>query len=122
MKTSGACKLFMRKGDLIMIYVIATIECNEGCREDFLEIFRKNIPNVKAEKGCLQYEPTVDIDSGLPVQGGVREDVATVVESWESLDALHEHFKAPHMLTYREAVKDLVKEVRIQVVTPVREG
>jgi len=104
-----------------MIYVIATIECNPGCREAYLEIFRKNIPNVKAEKGCLLYEPTVDVDSGLSVQVNIREDVVTIVESWESVEALHEHFKAPHMLTYREAVKDLVKEVRIQVLTPVGE-
>lgn len=102
-----------------MIYVIATIECNPGSREAYLEIFRKNIPHVKAEKGCRLYEPTVDIDSGLSVQGSLRENVVTIVESWESVEALHEHFKAPHMLTYREAVKDLVKEVRIQVVTPV---
>ena len=104
-----------------MIYVIATIDCNPGCREAYLEIFRKNIPNVKAEKGCLSYEPTVDVDSGLSVQVGMREDVVTIVESWESVEALHDHFKAPHMLTYREAVKDLVKEVRIQVLTPVGE-
>ena len=36
-----------------MIYVIATIELNQGCQDDFLKIFKDNVPNVKAEKGCL---------------------------------------------------------------------
>ena len=101
-----------------MIYVIATMDLKEGCREAYLEIFRKNIPNVKAEKGCLSYEPTVDTDSGLSVQVEMRDHGVTIVESWESVEALHDHFKAPHMLTYREAVKDLVNRVSIQVLTP----
>lgn len=101
-----------------MIYVIATMDLKEGCREAYLEIFRKNIPNVKAEKGCLSYEPTVDTDSGLSVQIEMRDNGVTIVESWESVEALHAHFKAPHMLTYREAVKDLVNRVSIQVLKP----
>jgi len=42
-----------------MIHVIANIELVEGSREEFLSIFRNNIPKVVAEKGCLQvFEPT----------------------------------------------------------------
>lgn len=104
--------------DEIMIYVIATIELREGCREAFLDIFRRNIPNVKAEKGCISYEPTVDLDSGLPVQIGLRDDVVTIVEAWEDLDALQAHLKMPHMAAYRENVKDLVHQVSIQVLKP----
>ena len=46
-----------------MIYVIAGIELNEGCRDEFLEIFKGNVPKVRAENGCIKYEPTVDVDS-----------------------------------------------------------
>ena len=102
-----------------MIYVIAKIELNEGCKDDFLKIFNSNIPNVRAEKGCISYVPTVDVDSGIPVQDELRSDVVTIVEAWESLDDLHQHLKAPHMATYREEVKDLVKQVSIQVLQPV---
>ena len=42
----------------------------------------------------------------------------TVVEKWESLDALNAHLVAPHMLSYREKVKVLVKGVSIQVLEP----
>ena len=101
-----------------MIYVIAGIELNEGCRGEFLKIFKGNVPKVKAENGCVNYEPTVDVDSGIPIQGELRENMVTIVEAWESIDALQAHLKAPHMLTYREQVKDLVKEIRIQVLEP----
>ena len=102
-----------------MIYVIAAIELNEGCKDDFLKNLQDNVPNVRAEKGCVTYAPTVDIDSGIPVQGEMRPDVITIVEAWESLDDLHQHLKAPHMATYRESVEDLVKQVALQVLQPV---
>lgn len=101
-----------------MIYVIASIELNGGCKDDFLKIFKGNVPMVRAEKGCINYEPTVDVDSGIPIQGELRENMVTIVEAWEGLDALQAHLKAPHMLSYREQVKDLVKEIKIQVLEP----
>jgi len=101
-----------------MIHVIASIQVKSGAREAFLAAFRENIPNVKAEDGCLRYEPTVDVDSGLAVQGAPREDVVTIVEAWESLDALHAHLKAPHMTAYREQVKEMVAGVTLQVLEP----
>ena len=101
-----------------MIYVIAGIELNEGCKDEFLEIFKGNVPKVRAENGCIKYEPTVDVDSGIPIQGALRENMVTIVEAWEGVEALHAHLKAPHMLSYREQVKDLVKEIKIQVLEP----
>ena len=101
-----------------MIYVIAAIDLKEGCKEAFLKIFHRNIPNVKAEKGCISYEPTVDVDSGLPTQIGLRDDVVTIVEAWEDLDALQAHLKTSHMAAYREEVKDLVNQVSLQVLRP----
>jgi len=102
-----------------MIYVIATVDCKDNCKEAYLDVLSKNVSNVKAEKGCLRYEPTLDVDSGVAMQGGVRKNVVTIVEAWEDLDALHNHFKAPHMLAYREKAKDLVNQVTIQVLKPV---
>jgi len=101
-----------------MIYVIATIDLKAGCKEAYLNIFHRNMPNVKAEKGCLSYEPTVDVDSGLPIQGELRENVVTIVETWENLDALHRHLKTSHMAAYREEVKDLVNQVSLKVLQP----
>ena len=102
-----------------MIYVIATIELKTDCRERFLEIFRRNVPNVRAEKGCLVYAPTVDLDTGLAAQGGHRADGVTIIESWTNLAALRAHLEAPHMQTYREEVKDLVERLSLKVLDPV---
>ena len=102
-----------------MIQVIATIELKPDCLDDFLAILHENVPNVKAEEGCLAYEPSVDLDSGLPVQGEIRQNTVTLVEAWVNLDALHAHLKTPHMAAYRQAVKDYVQDVRLQVLQPV---
>lgn len=101
-----------------MIHVLATITCNDGKRDAFIDAFKKNVPNCLAEDGCIAYGPTIDIDSGIGAQGDLRENVVTVVEQWASLDALNAHLAAPHMATYRETVKDYVSGVSLQVLTP----
>lgn len=102
-----------------MIHVIATVEVAAGQREAFLAEFRKVMPLVRAEQGCLDYGPAVDLASGAAAQGPVRNDVVTIVERWESLDALEAHLQAPHMAEYRTRVKDLVRGVHLQVLEPV---
>jgi len=101
-----------------MIFVIATIEVKPGKRDAFLAEFHKNMPNVKAEKGCVEYGPTVDVKTDIKAQVPLRDNVVTVVEKWESLQALHAHLAAPHMATYRERVKDYVVGVTLQVLEP----
>ena len=102
-----------------MIHVIATIELNAGTRSAFLTEFRQIVAPVRAEAGCIEYGPTVDAVSGLPVQGPVRSDAVTVVERWQSLDHLQAHLVAPHMVEYRPKVKDFVKTVTLQILEPV---
>jgi quinol monooxygenase YgiN len=99
-----------------MIHVIASIDVNAGSRDAFLAEFHKLVPTVKAETGCVEYGPTVDVDPGLPRQVAYREDTVTIVEQWESIDALTDHLAAPHMAEYRENVKDLVAGVTLQVL------
>jgi quinol monooxygenase YgiN len=101
-----------------MIHVIATVELKPNSREDYLEVLRNNVSNVKTEAGCLGYEPAVDVDSGLPVQGAVRENVVTIVEAWQSLEHLAAHLKTPHMRSYRDAVTDYIEDVKVQIMAP----
>jgi quinol monooxygenase YgiN len=101
-----------------MIHVIASIELKTNSREAFLSVLKNNVPNVKAEEGCLAYQPAVDIDSGLTVQGVVRENVVTIVEAWKSLEHLVAHLTTPHMATYRDAVPDYVENVSVQIMSP----
>jgi quinol monooxygenase YgiN len=101
-----------------MIHVIATIELVEGARDAFLNEFRALVPKVRAEAGCLEYGPTVDVASGLAAQQTPRANVVTVVEKWSDLAALKAHLVAPHMEAYRPRVKPLVRSTTLQVLEP----
>jgi quinol monooxygenase YgiN len=101
-----------------MIIVLATIELHPGKRADFLAEFHKIVPKVRAEVGCHEYFPAIDTASGLPVQGPAREDTVVVVEKWESIPSLEAHLIAPHMMEYRPKVKEFVKRVSLQILTP----
>lgn len=98
-----------------MITVLASIRVKEGDRSAFLEIFKDNVPHVREEKGCVEYFPAVDVDAGLPGQT-FDADIVTVIEQWESLEALRNHMGAPHMLAYRNKVKNMVESVSVRVL------
>jgi len=85
---------------------------------EFIEIFKSNIPNVLEEKGCIEYVPTVDVPTGLPPQE-LNNNVVTIIEKWDSLEDLQTHLLAPHMLAYKENVKDLVDKVSLKVLREV---
>jgi quinol monooxygenase YgiN len=98
-----------------MVHVIATIRVKPGCMSQFLEIFKSNIPTVLAETGAVEYQPTVDLDTGLPRQV-LEADTIVLIEKWISLDALRNHLVTPHMLAYREKIKDLVTGTALKVL------
>jgi quinol monooxygenase YgiN len=98
-----------------MISVLATIQVKSGTRDEFLKHFSDIIPAVLNEKGCVEYFPAVDVNSGLDIQL-LDPDSVTVIEKWESLDALHAHLKAPHMAAYKEKVKDIVVSLTLKVL------
>ena len=98
-----------------MINVLASINIKPGKMSEFLPICKANIPNVRQEKGCIEYAATLDVDAGLDPQV-LDENMVTVIEKWESLEALNDHLVAPHMLSYREQVKDLVETVTLKVL------
>ena len=98
-----------------MIHVVATITLNPNTRPAFLEVFRWLTPIVRTEVGCIEYQATVDVPTTIAVQEGPRPDVVTVIEKWESVEALYAHGVAPHMTEYRTKVKDYVLSVKLQV-------
>ena len=101
-----------------MIHVIATIELVPGRRDEFLAEFRKLAPTVRQEQGCIEYGPAVDAASDIPQQARKGDDTVTVVEQWESIEALKAHLAAPHMQQYRERVKDLVTGTTLHILQP----
>jgi len=98
-----------------MISVLASIRIKEGKRAAFLDIFNANVAKVKQESGCMEYFPAIDIDSGLPVQK-IDDNVVTIIETWQSLEALKAHLETAHMLEYKEKVKTLVEEISLKVL------
>ena len=98
-----------------MINVVATISLKPGTRAEFLKIFNANVPAVLAEDGCVEYVPTVDVDSGLEAQCK-DEDSVVVIEEWETLAALHAHSEAPHMLEFRKNAGDMIEGVSLKVL------
>lgn len=98
-----------------MISVVASVRVKPGSLSDFLEVFRSNVPSVREESGCVEYFPAVDIHADLPPQI-LDENVVTILEKWETLDALRDHLKAPHMVAYKETVRDMVEDVSLKVL------
>jgi len=98
-----------------MIVVIANIQIVPGKRDAFVAEFKKIVPAVLAEDGCIEYGPTVDAATDLEKQQ-TDDSIVTIVEKWESLAALKAHLVAPHMTDYRERVKDLVQGSQLRIL------
>ncbi len=101
-----------------MIHVIATIRLVEGKREEFLKAFHELMPKVRAEQGCLEYGPAVEMATPVSTPSADAAKQVVVLEKWSSVEALQAHLQAPHMDAYREQVKDLVQELSLQVLEP----
>jgi quinol monooxygenase YgiN len=99
-----------------MICVIATIETAPGRRNDLLAIMRGLVPKVRAEQGCLEYTPMIDLPSDLAGPG--RDNAVTMIEKWESLAALEAHLKTPHMGDFRHQSEPLGLKLSLQIVQP----
>ncbi len=100
-----------------MVHVIAVITAKPGQRADVLKAFNANVPAVHAEDGCIEYGAAVDVPDAGAFQTPYGEDTFVVIEKWSSTAALMAHAVAPHMKTYREAVKDKVADQKVHILT-----
>ena len=80
-------------------YVTAVINAKAGMEDKVKAEILANIPNVRAEQGCVRYDLHVLDKDGARFM---------LYEIWEDRDALNVHSKAPHMTAYRERTKDMV--------------
>jgi len=101
-----------------MIHVIATISIKKGKKNEFIEYLRANIPNVVQEKGCIEYSPAYDIDTKIDNQV-FDENKVTIIEKWKSIYSLQDHLQAPHMISYRIQVKDLVEKTDLKILSSI---
>ena len=98
-----------------MINVIATVQVKDGKVRDFIKLFKTIVPLVRAEKGCMDYFPAIDLPTGLPPQQ-TDENVVTIIERWESMDDLMAHISASYMAEHLEKEKPLVEKTSIKIL------
>ena len=55
---------------------------------------------------------------GLPIQE-TDPSVITVIEKWESPEALQAHLTAPHMVDYQKKTKEMVTGISVKILTSV---
>src|SRR5579872_4355002 len=101
-----------------MIHVIAIITAKPGKRDEILGHFRANVPAVRAEKGCIAYDATVDTEGMGSFQTKFGPDTFVVVEKWESPEHLKAHAGSPHMAAYGAKTRDMIASRVIHVLSP----
>jgi quinol monooxygenase YgiN len=102
-----------------MVHILAVITTKPGQRDAVLDLFRANVPAVKAEDGCIEYGAAVDADGVGRFQTKYGEDTFVVIEKWASLDALVAHAASPHMAAYGAKTKDMLESRAIHVLSSV---
>ena len=100
-----------------MVHVIAVITTLPGKREEVLTEFKKLVPLVHAEQGCIEYQPIVDATGVGEFQTALGSDTYIVVEKWETLQDLEAHSKAPHMAAYGEKMGAFIADRKIHVLS-----
>ena len=100
------------------VHVLAILTAKPGRRAELLQVFKANVPAVRAEDGCIEYVATVDAEGAGAIQTRFGGDAFVVVEKWASLEALKAHAAAPHMKAYAERTKDLIASRVIHVLSP----
>ena len=101
-----------------MIHVIAIVTTKRGQRDAVLQAFRANVPAVRAEQGCIEYEASVDSSPVLNFQAEFGPDTFVVIEKWENIESLKAHAVAQHMVAYRERTRDQMSSRMIHVLSP----
>jgi quinol monooxygenase YgiN len=102
-----------------MIQVIAIITTRRGQRDSVLELFRANVPTVRATKGCIDYDASIDSVPVLKFQTELGPNTFVVTEKWESLEAYETHFTAPHMAAYIARTRDMIAYRVVHVLSVV---
>lgn len=100
-----------------MVHLIAFITAKPGLRDALLAEFRQVVPLVRAENGCIEYQPVVDIAGFDGIATPLGPDAYAVVEKWESPAALRAHMTAPHMAAYGKKTKEMIASRVLHILT-----
>lgn len=84
-----------------MIKVVAKNYIQEGKFEDILDLYKELVEKTIKEPGCIKYELYQDINNPR---------ILTMIEEWESIEALDAHEKTEHFVRIFPLLKDLVTD------------
>lgn len=82
-----------------MIKIVAKNYIQEGKFDQILELYKELVEKTVLEPGCIKYELYQDIND---------PGVLTMIEEWESIEALDAHEKTEHFIRIFPKLKDLV--------------
>lgn len=90
-----------------MIKVVARNFAQEEKLHEIIELYKELVELTRKEEGCLKYELYQDEKDPR---------IITMVEEWESREALEDHFKAEHFVRIVPKVKKyMVKEADLNI-------
>jgi len=98
-----------------MVHVIASVTVQPNTLSDALVIYKNFAPKVHQEKGCLMYQPTLDIETQIGTQKKDTNTI-TVIEKWEDMASFDAHLLAPHVIQFRADMKGIIKSITIKVL------
>ena len=98
-----------------MIHVLVTNIIKPDCLDEYLSLAHQLGPMVNKEPGCIRYIYTVDTDSPLSIQDKINKNQVTLIEEWESLNALKEHLAKRHLKEYGKKMAPLRSSVTARV-------
>ena len=101
-----------------MITVIASVTVKKERITEFLNGFKANALKVREEPGCVEYYPAIDVKTDL-LPSSFDENVVTIIEKWESMDALQNHVNAPHMKERFKKDEEFVESMSARVLEEV---
>jgi quinol monooxygenase YgiN len=101
-----------------VLHVVVTMMVKEGRMEEFQGLCRELRPKVLAEPGCLAYDYTRDLAG--PFGGrGLEPNRVTLLERWESLEALKVHLTAKHLKETGARMAELRASVEVRCTEPI---
>ena len=102
-----------------MLHVIVNMRIKEGRMQDFLAACEELRPLVLHESGCHAYEYTRDVVSPFSPEQPIEADRITLLERWETLDALKAHLETPHMKAAGARMKGMRASVEIRLTESI---
>jgi len=102
-----------------MLHVIVTMRIKEGRMQEFLAACKDLRPIVLREAGCQGYEYVRDVVSPFSPEQPIEADRITLLERWESLDALKAHLETPHMKAAGAKMKGMRASVELHLTEAI---